>query len=102
MDNNKLIIAAAGSGKTTYLVNEAIKQKAERVLITTYTQANEAEIKKKLFKINKCIPENINIQTWFSFLLKHGVRPYQPILFEKKIKGLLLVNNQSALKYRTK
>jgi len=100
MDNNKLIIAAAGSGKTTYLVNEAIKQKAERVLITTYTQANDAEIKKKIFEINKCIPENINVQTWFSFLLKHGVRPYQPILFEQKIKGLLLVNSQSGLKYK--
>ena len=43
---NKLIIAAAGAGKTTYLINEALRHDKE-VLITTYTEANENEIKKK-------------------------------------------------------
>ncbi len=94
--NNKLIIAAAGSGKTTRLVEEALKNKDKRVLITTYTQANEAEIRKKIIEVNKCIPENITVQTWFSFLLQHGVRPFQIAIYEKKIKGLLLVNQQSA------
>jgi DNA helicase-2/ATP-dependent DNA helicase PcrA len=99
---NKLIIAAAGAGKTTYLVKEALKHKNGRVLITTYTQANEAEIRKKIIKINKCIPGNITVQTWFSFLLQHGARPYQGCLFEKNIKGLILVNRQSGLKYCSK
>ena len=102
MNNNKLIIAAAGSGKTTHLVNEALNIKNENVLITTYTQANEAEIKKKIIEINRCIPENVTVQTWFSFLLKHGVRPFQGVLFEKKIKGLILVNSQSGIKGYTK
>lgn len=102
MSKNKLIIAAAGSGKTTCLVKEALKLKEGRVLITTYTQANEAEIRKKIIEINKCIPKHITVQTWFSFLLKHGVRPFQPVLFDKKIKGLLLVNSQSGLKYTTR
>jgi superfamily I DNA/RNA helicase len=102
MDNNKLIIAAAGSGKTTHLVNEALKIKNEKVLITTYTQANEVEIRKKIIEINKFIPENVTVQTWFSFLLKHGVRPFQGVLFEKKIKGMILVNEQSGLKYKFK
>jgi DNA helicase II / ATP-dependent DNA helicase PcrA len=97
-ENNKLIIAAAGSGKTTLLVDEALKQKQGRVLITTYTQANEAEIRKKFIEKNRCIPENVVIQTWFSFLLKHGARPFQGTLFEKKINGLILVNSQSGLK----
>jgi DNA helicase II / ATP-dependent DNA helicase PcrA len=100
LTNNKLIIAAAGSGKTRTLVEEALKQKEGRVLITTYTQANEAEIRKKIIEENKCIPENVTVQTWFSFLLKHGVRPFQGVLFEKKIKGLILMNEQSGLKYR--
>jgi superfamily I DNA/RNA helicase len=95
--NNKLIIATAGSGKTTHLVNEALKIKNEKVLITTYTRANELEIRKKIIGTKKCIPENIIIQTWFSFLLKDGVRPFQGALFEKKIKGLILVNGQSAM-----
>ncbi|MBK6484303.1 MAG: hypothetical protein IPG01_14510 [Chitinophagaceae bacterium] len=42
------------------------------------------------------------VQTWFSFLLQHGVRPFQGELFEKEITGLILVNSQSGLKYITK
>lgn len=100
MEDNKLIIAAAGSGKTTYLIDEAIKNRDKKVLITTYTQANEAEIKKKIIEKINYIPENITVQTWFSFLLKHGVRPYQGIIFDKRINGLILVNNKSALYVR--
>jgi DNA helicase II / ATP-dependent DNA helicase PcrA len=99
--SNKLIVAAAGSGKTTKLVQEALSQKEGRVLITTYTQANESEIRKKIIELNKFIPENVTVQTWFSFLLKHGVRPFQPVLYQKRIKGLILVNEQSGLKYRS-
>ncbi len=102
MKTNKLIIAAAGAGKTTFLVKEALKQKDSNVLITTYTQANEEELHKKIIEINKCIPGNITVQTWFSTLLQHGVRPYQGCLFEKKVNGMLLVNNQSAVKYYQK
>lgn len=94
--NNKLIIAAAGSGKTTFLVNEALKKGQGRILITTYTQANEEEIRRKFIKINKCIPENVTVQTWFSFLLQHGVRPYQGCKFDKDINGLVLINGTSA------
>ncbi len=102
MNQNKLIVAAAGAGKTTFLVNEALKIKDKRVLITTYTQANEAEIRKKIIEINQCIPPNVIVQTWFSFLLQHGVRPFQGGLFEKQITGLILVNSQSGLKGYTK
>ena len=94
--NNKLIIAAAGSGKTTFLVNEALKKKNGKILITTYTQANEEEIRRKFIKINKYIPGNVAIQTWFSFLLQHGARPYQGCKFDKNINGLVLINGISA------
>lgn len=86
---NKLYIAAAGAGKTTFLVKEALKVKDKQVLITTYTEANEQELHKKFIEIHGSIPSNIKIQTWFSFLLKHGVRPYQSILndviFDRKV-----------------
>jgi DNA helicase II / ATP-dependent DNA helicase PcrA len=104
MTNNKLIIAAAGSGKTTFLVNEALKQSGD-ILITTFTEANEAEIKNKIIQLKKCIPSNITIQTWFSFLLQHGVRPYQDSvnidLYEKNI-GFFLTERQSGFRYKTK
>ncbi len=62
---NKVVIAAAGSGKTTYLVREALKVRDDNVLITTYTESNEAEIKQKIFEINGHIPPNIIVITWF-------------------------------------
>jgi len=93
--NNKLIIAAAGSGKTTFLFTEALKRPGGRILITTYTQANEEEIRRKFIKVNKCIPGNVTIQTWFSFLLQHGARPYQGCKFDKDINGLVLINGIS-------
>ena len=73
--NNKLIVAAAGSGKTTHLINKSLLIQNQRILITTYTEANKNEIIKKFFEINNCIPENITVQTWFSFLIQHGVKP---------------------------
>ena len=102
MNKNKLIIAAAGSGKTTYLVEQAKKIKDANVLITTYTEANETEIRKK-FK--GCIPRNVTIQTWFSFLLQHGVRPYQSKmndnLHDKKI-GFYLSKKKSGFRFNNK
>lgn len=34
--NNNLLIAGAGTGKTTFIINKALAQQ-NRVLITTYT-----------------------------------------------------------------
>ncbi|MGG6311877.1 UvrD-helicase domain-containing protein [Paenibacillus macerans] len=99
MKTNKLVIAAAGSGKTTFLVNEALKQREGNVLITTYTQANEAEIRKKFSELNGCVPSHVTIQTWFSTLLQHGIRPYQGELYDEAIRGMLLVNEPSALRF---
>ncbi len=97
--SNKLIIAAAGSGKTTHLVKEALKVTDSKVLITTYTEANEQEIKKKFYESNGCIPENVTIKTWFSFLIQHGVKPYQSVIYNGKVKGLLLVNEKSGFRF---
>ncbi|MBT3208717.1 MAG: UvrD-helicase domain-containing protein [Bacteroidetes bacterium] len=107
MNNNLLTIAAAGSGKTTYLIDEALnKDSSKKILITTYTEANEKEIRKKIIKKKGYIPSNITVQTWFSFLLQHGVRPFQgsinSILFNSDIKGMILVNQKSGVKYQGK
>ncbi|HGA0173253.1 TPA: UvrD-helicase domain-containing protein [Streptococcus agalactiae] len=97
MLNNKLYIAAAGSGKTTLIVKDALKNKDKKILITTYTNANCDSIKKKIIKINGAIPKNIEVLTWFSFLLKHGLRPYQDIMFSQRINGIVPVNGKSAI-----
>lgn len=99
MKTNRLVIAAAGSGKTTFLVTEALSQRDGNGLITTYTQANEAEIRKRFVEMNGCVPSHVTIQTWFSTLLQHGIRPYQGGLYDEPIRGMLLVNEPSALRY---
>lgn len=100
MGTNNLLIAAAGSGKTSKIVDEALSVKSESVLITTFTEANEAGIRQKILKkTGGYIPKNITIQTWFSFLLQHGVRPYQGVmneaLWDRKI-GFFLVSGSSS------
>lgn len=97
MKNNKVIIAAAGSGKTSLLINEALQAGSEEVLISTFTNANEAEIRRKMIKKQGMIPKNVTIKTWYSLLLQHGVKPFQNYLYENEIKGMVLVAGQSAL-----
>ncbi|MBC1811258.1 UvrD-helicase domain-containing protein [Listeria booriae] len=97
---NTFLMAAAGAGKTTFIVKEAIKC-TDAVLITTFTEENEAEIKNKFIELhNGTIPSHVTIRSWFSFLIEHGARPYQGKLTNKKINGLLLVNEKSGVKYR--
>lgn len=103
---NKLIIAAAGSGKTTLLVKSALGMKNQKILITTYTEANEEEIKRRIIKEHGFIPPNIVVQTWFTFLLQHGVRPYQGAcnnsLFDKRIHGMQFIQEQSGGRFTAK
>lgn len=99
---NKLVIAAAGSGKTTYLVRQALAVGSKRVLITTYTESNEEEIRRKFFEIHGSVPGNVHIQTWFSLLIEHGIKPFQGRLFDWNVAGMLLDSKRSGLRYRTK
>ena len=97
---NKLIVAAAGSGKTTYLVKQALAVENKRVLITTYTESNEQEIRRKFFEIHGSVPGNVHIQTWFSLLIEHGIKPFQGALFEWDVAGMLLVSQKSGFRGR--
>lgn len=94
---NKIYIAAAGAGKTTLIVNDALNNKNKKILITTYTNANCDSIKSKILEINGFIPKNIEILTWFSFLLKHGLRPYQDIMFNERIEGIVPINGNNKM-----
>jgi DNA helicase-2/ATP-dependent DNA helicase PcrA len=92
--NDKIIIASAGSGKTTMIVDEAIKNK-DKILILTYTRDNLSEIKEKFIRLNDVVPANVIIKTWFSFLLNDCARPYQNFLYDKRIKTIQFVQSMS-------
>lgn len=97
---NKVIIASAGAGKSTFLVNEALKTatSGKRILITTFTEACRDEINVKIIKENGCVPPNLYVITWFSFLIKHWIKPYQGCLFDYEVKGMLLCSSKSGVK----
>ena len=82
--SNKIIIASAGSRKTTYIVNEALSTEGESILILTYTIENINQIRKYIIRKVGFIPSNITIQSWYSFLLQDCVRPYQNFVYDDK------------------
>lgn len=77
LNNNVVLIAAAGSRKTTFLVETAVALAGHRVLMTTYTLYNTAQIKAMLTEKAGCIPPTVSVLSWFTFLLQEGVRPFQ-------------------------
>lgn len=105
VNNNNLIIAAAGSGKTRKIVDKALAVDKENVLITTFTEANKESIVNKIIRETQgYIPNNITVQTWFSFLLENGVRPYQDVLndelWDRKVSFYLRSGSSSVKKTR--
>jgi DNA helicase II / ATP-dependent DNA helicase PcrA len=77
LPNNLVIIAAAGSRKTSHLVEEALAAPSRRTLITTYTRDGVAEIESKFTKACGCVPPHVTVMSWYEFLLQEGARPYQ-------------------------
>lgn len=88
--DKKVILAVAGSGKTTYVVNSLSENK--RFLIITYTNRNHANLRKKIIKkFDGKWPESITLIKYFSFLYRFC---YKPFLADKcKAKGLLFEPN---------
>ncbi len=81
-NKNSVIVASAGSRKTTHLVEEALSLPSERILVTTYTNENIEQIKSYFIAKGGCVPPNVTVLPWFGFLLRDGVRPYQNQLVE--------------------
>ena len=98
---NSLTVAAAGSGKTTHIVHTAVSE-LRKVGIFTFTNDNEEQIRCSVYKLKGYIPGNVSIFSWFSFLLKHGVRPYQSFIHSDRIRGINLVSNKSGFRFHGK
>ena len=95
--SNKLIIASAGSGKTTFLVKEALSRPDKRIAILTYTNNNISEIKKKFCEKHSGIPKKVDVMTWFSFLLRECTRPYQRSVYSKsRVRTIFFPKGRSA------
>jgi DNA helicase II / ATP-dependent DNA helicase PcrA len=87
--NKRIIKAAAGTGKTTLLIGEAVKNYQEgKVLYLTYTNANLNSMKHDLLDSVGIIPSNIKCKTWTEFLLNECAKPYRKVMGGPEIAGV--------------
>lgn len=90
--DKRVIFAVAGSGKTTYIVDNLSLNK--RSLIVTYTNGNFENLRKKIIaKFGGRWPNNITLISYFSFIYSFC---YKPFLSDKcKANGLVYIQNQN-------
>lgn len=96
LPENKAIIACAGSGKTSRLVDEALADRTKRIAIVTYTNNNAQELRARFNERNSGVPPHVEVMTWFQFLLRECARPYQRSKYpDQRIESLFFVNQGS-------
>ena len=93
----EIIVACAGSGKTQYILDSALACQDE-IAIVTYTEQNRDSIIQRI--VQKCgsVPGRITVQTWFSFMIEHGIKPYLSQITDKKITGLCFTSPPKYIK----
>lgn len=72
--DRRLILAVAGSGKTTFLINTL--DLGKRFLIVTYTDNNVAHIRRCIINRFGYMPGNISLMSYFQFLIHVCYRPF--------------------------
>lgn len=70
----QLILAVAGSGKTTKILNSISPEK--RSLVITYTNENVRSLEASLVKNFGRVPDNVYLRSYFSFLYSFCFRPF--------------------------
>jgi DNA helicase-2/ATP-dependent DNA helicase PcrA len=97
--NNKVVLASAGSRKTTYLVELALEKRDCTTLLLAYTNNNLDQIRKYIKRLNGSIPEQTTVQSWHSFILTDCIRPYQNFVYDKKrIESIYYPDNPGRFK----
>lgn len=80
--NNLGILACAGAGKTYHICDEVIRLHSPALLIT-YTLRGKEAIEDTLRMLNHgVVPSFVTVETWYSFLLREIIKPYQTAFFE--------------------
>jgi len=94
---SRVVIASAGSGKTTHLVTKALSSLDAKIAVVTYTNNNLGVIKRTFCEKHGVTPARIDVRTWFEFLLHECVRPYQrSVYLDCRIKGICFLEGKSA------
>lgn len=85
---NRIFVAAAGAGKTTHLVETALRLEGRRVLFTTFTDENMENVRRRFYDLNDFIPKGITLLPWYSFLIKHGINPFLANYADNPVEGI--------------
>lgn len=72
--DKRVIFAVAGAGKTTYIINSLSLEK--RALVITYTDNNYRHLRSRIIQKFGCIPVNITVLTYFTFLYSFCYKPF--------------------------
>ena len=80
--DKRIILAVAGSGKTSLIIERLNKTK--RVAVITYTINNHSNIKRKIINKFGYIPNNIMTFTYYGFLVNFCYKPYLCFRFQSK------------------
>lgn len=85
---NHLTLAVAGARKTQGLVEHCSSLPvSRRVLIVTFTQTNQEELRHRLAAQVGDHPL-IEVVGWYTFLLRHFAKPFLPFMFQgKRVNG---------------
>jgi len=92
---SRIVISAAGGGKTTRVVDNALAHTEGRVALVTYTRNNVREIQLKAYERGPTIPSHVEVISWYSFLLRELARPYRSAMHSKRIEGIQWTEKQS-------
>jgi DNA helicase-2/ATP-dependent DNA helicase PcrA len=91
---SRVVIASAGSGKTTWVVGDALGCQG-RTAVVSYTNNNTRKVRGKFAELAHAVPERVTVDTWFGFQLRELVRPYQNVFRDERIAELHFVNGRS-------
>ena len=91
-----LMLAVAGSGKTTYLISRLNLD--ERFLLVTYTNNNLQHLRKSILKKFGYYPENIRVLSYFQFLYSFCFKPF--FALSTKSKGLTFHTPPEQTRYK--
>ncbi len=95
--DKELILAVAGSGKTTYLIDKLNEK--DRFLLITYTNANTENLRSGVIQKFGYFPENIKLYTYFSFLYSFCYKPY--LSRKVQAKGISFDQLHSRLRFKS-
>lgn len=72
--DKRVVFAVAGSGKTSLIISSLSLE--QRALILTYTEANQSNLRRKIIERFGCVPDNIKVMGYFSFLYQFCYLPF--------------------------